>query len=133
MFTGIVEEVGGIGERVLQGAAVRFSVHAPAIAQALKVGDSVACDGVCLTAETVSPHGFTATAVPETLSRTTLQKARVGDRLEAEDLLQRLAELLADAREKRVSAIASIWKRPSRPAAPWAAISCKGMSTARPR
>jgi riboflavin synthase len=88
MFTGIVEEVGSIGERNLQGAAVRFSVHAPAIAKDLKVGDSVACDGVCLTAETVTPQGFTATAVPETLSRTTLQKARVGDRLNLEAALK---------------------------------------------
>ena len=88
MFTGIVEEVGGIGERILQGSAVRFSVHAPAIAKALKVGDSVSCDGVCLTAESVSPQGFMATAVPETLSRTTLQKARVGDRLNLEAALK---------------------------------------------
>jgi riboflavin synthase len=57
MFTGIVEEVGTIGEKIPQGAAIRFRVRAPIIAKALKVGDSVSCTGVCLTAETVSPEG----------------------------------------------------------------------------
>lgn len=88
MFTGIVEEVGSIAERIPQGAAIRFRVRAPGIAKSLKVGDSVACDGVCLTAETVSPEGFTATAVPETLSRTTLSAARSGDRLNLEAALK---------------------------------------------
>jgi len=88
MFTGIVEEVGSIGERIPQGAAIRFRIVAPGIAKGLKVGDSVACDGVCLTAETVSPEGFTATAVDETLSRTTLSAARAGDRLNLEAALK---------------------------------------------
>jgi riboflavin synthase len=88
MFTGIVEEVGGIGERIAQGAAIRFRIRAPKIAGSLKIGDSVACDGVCLTAETVSPEGFTATAVPETLARTTLSAARAGDRLNLEAALK---------------------------------------------
>lgn len=88
MFTGIVEEVGTIGERIPQGAAIRFRIVAPGIAKGLKVGDSVACDGVCLTAETVSPEGFTATAVDETLSRTTLSAARAGDRINLEAALK---------------------------------------------
>jgi riboflavin synthase len=88
MFTGIVEEVGTIGEKIPQGAAIRFRVRAPIIAKALKVGDSVSCNGVCLTAETVSPEGFTATAVPETLSRSTLSAARAGDRFNLEAALK---------------------------------------------
>jgi riboflavin synthase len=88
MFTGIVEAVGVIGERIAQGAAIRFRVRAPGIAASLKVGDSVACDGVCLTADTVSSDGFTAVAVPETLSRTTLSAARAGDRLNLETALK---------------------------------------------
>ena len=88
MFTGIVEEVGNIAERIPQGAAIRFRMRAPGIAKALKIGDSVACDGVCLTAETVSPEGFTATAVPETLARTTLASARAGDRMNLEAALK---------------------------------------------
>ncbi len=88
MFTGIVEEVGVIREKTPAGGAIRFRVGAPGIAKTLKVGDSVACDGVCLTAETVLPDGFTAAAVPETLSRTCLGSALPGDRLNLEAALK---------------------------------------------
>ena len=63
MFTGIVEEMGVIREKIPVGPAVRFRFAAPGVAQGLKPGDSVSCNGVCLTAETVFPDGFTATAV----------------------------------------------------------------------
>jgi riboflavin synthase len=88
MFTGIVEEGGVVRERIPAGPATRFRISAPLIAKTLKVGDSVSCDGVCLTAETVSPDGFTATAVPETLSRTCLDSVRPGDRLNLEAALK---------------------------------------------
>ncbi|MDQ3001346.1 MAG: riboflavin synthase [Fibrobacterota bacterium] len=88
MFTGIVEEVGVIREKNPAGPALRFRLHAPRIAQGLKPGDSVSCNGVCLTAEEVFSDGFTATAVPETLNRTTLGSARVGDPVNLEAALK---------------------------------------------
>ncbi len=72
MFTGIVQEIGTIRGRSPAGKAVRFAFEAPRIAPSLAIGDSVACDGVCLTVETLVPGGFTACAVPETLEKTTL-------------------------------------------------------------
>jgi riboflavin synthase len=76
MFTGIVQEVGKIVARFdvsrAAGDAVRFSIEAPGISGRLAIGDSVACDGVCLTVETLLPSGFTVCAVPETLAKTTL-------------------------------------------------------------
>jgi riboflavin synthase len=72
MFTGIVQEMGTIRGRVPAGDAVRFDIEAPRLAPRLAVGDSIACDGVCLTVETLVPGGFTACAVPETLAKTTL-------------------------------------------------------------
>jgi riboflavin synthase len=87
MFTGIVQEVGIVREKSAAGPAMHFRIAAPRIAPGLKVGDSVACNGVCLTAETVLPDGFTATAVPETLSRTTLGSLEAGDGLNIEPAL----------------------------------------------
>jgi riboflavin synthase len=112
MFTGIVEEVGVIRERIAAGMAVRFRIDAPAIARALKVGDSVACDGVCLTAETVSPEGFSATAVPETLSRTTLASAKAGDRLNLEAALRAGSPMGGHIVQGHVDATAEVagWK-----------------------
>jgi riboflavin synthase len=76
MFTGIVQEVGVLRDRVPVGDGVRLSFEAPGIAPRLAVGDSVACEGVCLTVEALrpeaQPRGFTAYAVPETLAKTTI-------------------------------------------------------------
>lgn len=88
MFTGIVEEVGTIRDRIPAGPALRFRLSAPGVAKGLKPGDSVACNGVCLTAEEIFPDGFSATAVPETLSRTTLGAASLGDAVNLEAALR---------------------------------------------
>ena len=84
MFTGIVEAVGSI-ERVEERVQARgFRFATPSIARSLAIGDSVAVDGVCLTVESRSDDGFTATAVAETLARTTLGERSAGDRVNLE-------------------------------------------------
>lgn len=88
MFTGIVEEVGVIREKIPMGSALRFRLLAPKVAAGLKPGDSISCNGVCLTAEEVFPDGFTATAVPETLARTVIGTARIGDSVNLEGALK---------------------------------------------
>ena len=61
-----------------------FTVRAAGVADSIRPGDSVAVNGVCLTAERCDADGFTATAVGETLRRTTLGAARAGDRVNLE-------------------------------------------------
>jgi riboflavin synthase len=87
MFTGIVQETGVIRGRAPAGDAVRFAIDAPGLAPRLAVGDSVCCDGVCLTVETRRDDGFTACAVPETLAKTTLDGWAVGDPVNLESAL----------------------------------------------
>lgn len=84
MFTGIVQEIGTVRARAPRDGAVRFFLEAPGISARLAVGDSVACEGVCLTVETLEPGGFSATAVPETLARTTLGDWEPGTRVNLE-------------------------------------------------
>lgn len=72
MFTGIVQELGKVVARTAAGDALRFTLEAPLVSPGLKVGDSVSCDGACLTVETLLPAGFTVCAIPETLEKTTL-------------------------------------------------------------
>jgi riboflavin synthase len=68
MFTGIIEKTGKIAEVAPAGPGKRIRVEAEGLG--LKVGDSVAVDGVCLTAEEILPEGFVAYLSTETLSRT---------------------------------------------------------------
>lgn len=64
--------------------ARRLRVDARGIAASLSPGDSVSVDGVCLTVERADAQGFDATAVAETLARTTLRDRVAGDRVNLE-------------------------------------------------
>lgn len=77
MFTGIVVEKGTIHKARGKGV-VTFEVDAPEISRELKVGDSVAVNGVCLTATSTSRKRFEVQVMPETLARSTLGDLRRG-------------------------------------------------------
>lgn len=84
MFTGIVEELGSIRSvRRGQHSSV-LSIAAKDILSDLKVGDSVAVNGVCLTATTVDGSGFTADVMHETLNRSSLGNLTVGSHVNLE-------------------------------------------------
>lgn len=68
MFTGIIERVGRVADVSPAGPGKRVRIETSEIR--LSVGDSVAVDGVCLTAEEVFPDGFSAYLSAETLKRT---------------------------------------------------------------
>lgn len=72
MFTGIIEELGTV-ERVTRGrVSAVIAIRAEHILSDLKIGDSVAVNGVCLTATGLTGHGFTADVMHETLDRSAL-------------------------------------------------------------
>ncbi len=84
MFTGIIEET-GIVERVVRGArSLEIAIRAEKIFDDLKVGDSVAVNGICLTATRVTPPVFTADVMAETVRRTSLDRVRIGSRVNLE-------------------------------------------------
>ena len=72
MFTGIITEVGRVASVTPEGGGRRITVDAPASAPGLRVDDSVALSGVCLTVIARTQTSFTAQAVEETLRKTTL-------------------------------------------------------------
>jgi len=78
MFTGIVEGLGVVAEAADAGGKRRFTVEAGKVAAGLAVGDSVAVNGVCLTAVAATGESFTVEAVDETLARSNLGALRVG-------------------------------------------------------
>jgi riboflavin synthase len=72
IFTGLVQSVGVIERETSSGDGVRLTVSTPLAAE-LKEGDSIAVNGVCLTASEVEGDSFTAEVMNETLLRTSLQ------------------------------------------------------------
>ena len=84
MFTGIVETV-GIVEKIESGADLtRLVIDAESIADGVKLGDSVAVNGVCLTVTSLLDGRFAFEAIPETLQRTNLGDLEVGSRVDLE-------------------------------------------------
>lgn len=84
MFTGIVEELGRISAIELGEAGARFVVEASVVTSDISNGDSIAVNGVCLTALDAKPGSFAADVSPETLARTTLDRLAVGSRVNLE-------------------------------------------------
>jgi riboflavin synthase len=79
MFTGIIEELGKI-ERIEQlKDAVRLEISGSLVTEGLKRGESISVSGACLTAVDITPTGFTADVMLETLRRTSLGSAGEGD------------------------------------------------------
>jgi riboflavin synthase len=84
MFTGIIEEIGTVQDVIMLNGARRLRINAPKSAAEIKKGDSVAVDGVCLTATMRNGDLFHVEAVEETLKKTTIGVRRSGDRVNIE-------------------------------------------------
>lgn len=84
MFTGIVIERGSVKKARERGGMLELEIEAPQIARELKVGDSVAVNGVCLTATATGRRRFTTQAMPETTAKTTIGKVTKGEYINLE-------------------------------------------------
>ena len=78
MFTGIVEELGRVRSVERRGEGVRIGVEARVVTEGAREGDSIAVNGVCLTALDVRRDSFAADGSRETLQRSTLESLRPG-------------------------------------------------------
>ena len=87
MFTGIVVDTGTVTGT--SGPAARsLRIEPTRMPDGLRVGASIACAGICLTATTVDPAGFTVDVSPETRARTTAGTWQTGTRINLEYALQ---------------------------------------------
>jgi riboflavin synthase len=87
MFTGIIESLAVITHISREGSNVHFTIESSLTGE-LKVDQSVAHNGVCLTVTSISGNTYTVTAVAETLQKTTLGNWKVGDRVNLERSLR---------------------------------------------
>ncbi len=83
MFTGIIEDIGQLVAKEVEGSNVHFCVESP-ISHALKVDQSVSHNGVCLTVTKVEGNTHWVTAVKETLDKSTLGSLSKGDTINLE-------------------------------------------------
>lgn len=83
MFTGIIESFGLIEKITQEGSNVHFDLSS-SISSELKVDQSLAHDGVCLTVVNVSLERYRVTAIDETISKTNLSGWRVGKKVNLE-------------------------------------------------
>lgn len=83
MFTGIVTHLGEVKRAARRNGAMHLKVHSP-LARELKVGESIAVNGVCLTATAVSRRVFDAHVMGETLDHSTLGGMKRSQRVNLE-------------------------------------------------
>jgi len=88
VFTGIIETVGTVAAIERRGDLALLAVDAPAIAAGVRVGDSVAVNGGCLTVTAEAGGRFAFEAVRETLEKTALGGLAVGSRVNLERALR---------------------------------------------
>lgn len=88
MFTGLVAELGTVQSLARQGESYHLTVSAAKVMVNLKIGDSVAVNGACLTVVRLDGGAFTADVMPETVRLTNIGQLRVGDKVNLERTLR---------------------------------------------
>jgi riboflavin synthase len=84
MFTGIIEELGSVSSSEIRERGARILIAATLVTSDTKEGDSIAVNGVCLTALNVGKDGFAADVSQETLDRSTLGILTAGSKVNLE-------------------------------------------------
>ncbi|WP_192349648.1 riboflavin synthase [Algoriphagus sp. Y33] len=87
MFTGIIEAFGTIGNITQDGTNVHFDIDS-SLASELKIDQSLAHDGVCLTVVQTTPDSYRVTAIDETIRKTNLSQWKVGKKVNLERCMQ---------------------------------------------
>jgi riboflavin synthase len=110
MFTGLIAELGRVSgvERSADGARVRIEASS---ASELRDGDSIAVNGVCLTATNVDGGSFSAEAMNETLARTSLGTLEAGARVNLELPLRAADRLGGHVVQGHVDGVGTIAER----------------------
>jgi riboflavin synthase len=88
MFTGIIEGLGTLAAIQSAGRGRRLAIESDFALDEVRIGDSIAVNGACLTAVTITGRRFEVDLSPESLTTTTFGDARNGDRLNLERALR---------------------------------------------
>lgn len=108
MFTGLIAELGEVTAITKGETSAVFSINSPALISEIKLGDSVAVNGVCLTATSLSSTGFTADVMVQTLSLTSLSEIKVGSPVNLELAAQLNARMGGHMVQGHVDGVATV-------------------------
>ncbi|MGE5391067.1 MAG: riboflavin synthase [Deltaproteobacteria bacterium] len=88
LFTGIIEEIGQIKSIQRGGRSAHLHIKAELVLEDVKIGDSIAVNGVCLTVNEFDRQYFAADVMPETMDKTTLGSLNPGSPVNLERAMQ---------------------------------------------
>ena len=111
MFTGIVEELGIVRSISKSANSIKINIGATKVIEDVKMGDSIAVNGVCLTVVEYSPNHFVADVMPETVAKTNLKELKANSRVNLERALSLGARLGGHLVQGHVDAIGTILKK----------------------
>ncbi len=115
MFTGIVEDMGTVKELKTRTKEVLFTIETKNIdVKEIKLGESIAINGTCLTVTSIGNGTFTVEASHETLKRTNLSKLKIGSKVNLERSLKlgdRLGGHIVNGHVDGVGKLESIQRR----------------------
>jgi riboflavin synthase len=108
MFTGLIAELGSITAIEKSDTSAVFTINAPALISQIAVGDSVAVNGVCLTATSIDGTAFTADVMVQTLALTSLSQIFVGSPVNLELAAQLNARMGGHLVQGHVDGVATV-------------------------
>ena len=108
MFTGLIAELGTITAIEKGQTSAVFTISAPALISEIQLGDSVAVNGVCLTATSITGATFTADVMVQTLSLTSLSQIVVGSPVNVELAAQLNARMGGHLVQGHVDGVATV-------------------------
>lgn len=92
MFTGIIEDLGVVRDLVYEGSNLHIRIES-IVTPELKIDQSVAHNGVCLTVVSIDHNEYTVTAIQETLEKSNIQNLEIGDSVNLERAMKMNARL----------------------------------------
>ena len=108
MFTGLIAELGSITSIEKSESSAVFTINAPKLISQISVGDSVAVNGVCLTATAISGNVFSADVMIQTLSLTSLSQLNVASPVNLELAAQLNARMGGHMVQGHVDGVAKV-------------------------
>jgi riboflavin synthase len=120
MFTGIIEELGTVASLEVLEDSIRLGIKASLVREDLAQGESVSVNGVCLTAAEMTPEGFIADVMLETLNRSSLSGISHGERVNLERAMSGAGRFGGHVVQGHVDGVAEIISR--EPSANWEVV-----------